>query len=149
DKTYMIFGYGKVGQGIASCLAHTGVHKANITIIEATETGKHLANLDGFCSLNIQKDLENIKKILRTMDCAVTATGVVNSISNYLNYEDFSCVEYLANMGTHDEWGDAFPLNAILHNKHPLNFMLDYPTKIDYLDPIFAVLACATVEIIN
>jgi adenosylhomocysteinase len=149
NKKYMIFGYGKVGQGISACLVNSGVPQANITIIEANEPRVNTAILDGFLSLSIQNDCDIIKSFLHTTHCAVTATGVRNSISNYLNHKDFLNVEYLANMGTYDEWGESFPLDSILHQKSPLNFMLDYPTKICYLDPIFAVLACATLDIIN
>ena len=149
DKSYIIFGYGKVGQGISSCLMAKGVPQNQITIVEMNELRKNSASLDGYTSLSILENLETIRKIIPTIDCAVTATGQMNSISNFLNYEDFSQVEYLANMGTHDEWGSSFPKDAILYDKHPLNFMLDYPTQICYLDPIFAVLACATIDIID
>lgn len=148
-KKYMVFGYGKVGQGIASCLLDAGVSQADITIVESCEQIKKTAIKNGFSSLSIKKDIETIKTLLLTTNCAVTATGVINSVSNYLKPDSFHAVEYLANMGTHDEWGHSFTMESVLHDKRPLNFMLDYPTKVCYLDPIFAVLACATIDIIN
>ncbi|MFT4060619.1 MAG: NAD(P)-binding domain-containing protein [Legionella sp.] len=148
-KTYMIFGYGKVGQGIASCLVEAGVLPKNIIIIEANKLRKNRAAKEGFYSLFIPNDLDVVKELICRTHCIVTATGRKNSISRILNYKDFKQVEYLANMGTYDEWGDAFPVDSILHQKRPLNFMLDYPTRICYLDPIFAVLACATLDILD
>jgi hypothetical protein len=105
--------------------------------------------LNGFSAFSIQKDIEAIKILLGSTNCAITATGVKNCISQHLSLSHFHTVEYLVNMGTHDEWGPSFPKDRILFNKRPLNFMLDYPTKVCYLDPIFAVLACATIDIMD
>jgi len=150
NKTYMVFGYGKVGKGICSCLHSTGVNKRNIIIVEINEEHIIAAQAQGFSAYSLHQDKEKIIKLLEnSIHCAVTATGVENSISLFFEPSAFANVEYLANMGTYDEWGEAFSEDVILNHKSPLNFILDYPTKIMYLDPIFALLACATLDTIK
>lgn len=149
-KTYLIFGYGKVGEGICACLHRALVPKDRIIVVEANEENRIAAKNKGFRAYSISQDEQTIKQLLQdSISCAVTATGIKGSISQYFSPLDFSNVEYLCNMGTYDEWGDDFAEDFILHKKRPLNFMLDYPTKILYLDPIFALLACATLDIVQ
>lgn len=151
EKAYMIFGYGKVGEGISSCLQNAGVAKTNIIIIEACEKKIKDAQSKGFFTYSISYDKEKIKEFLseQLIDCAVTATGVKNCISKNFLPAEFKKVECLANMGTYDEWGEAFSEEIILNKKQPLNFMLEYPTKISFLDPSLALLACATLDMIK
>jgi adenosylhomocysteinase len=149
-KSYLVFGYGKVGEGIVVSLNNAGVCKDKIIIVEINEKCRNAAEKNGFSAYSLYQDKEIIKKLLaNSVNCAVTATGVEGSISQFLESSDFSNVEYLANMGTYDEWGKFFSAQLILNNKYPLNFMLNYPTKIFYLDPVFALLACVTLELIN
>jgi len=74
------------------------------------------------------------------MYACITATGVQNVMSQYFELLDFEKVPLLVNMGTPDEWGNKFPEDIILNKKKPANFMLEYPTEIIYLDPIFYLL---------
>lgn len=148
EHSYMIFGYGKVGQGISTCLTMSGVNSKQIYIIEANESLRLKAQIDGYEAFSIYNDIKSIKEILlNETNCAVSATGKVNSLSEFFQESDFSEVEYLINMGTHDEWGLAFSYERILNQKRPYNFTLEYPTKVTYLDPIFALLACATLDL--
>lgn len=150
DNHYMIFGYGKVGEGICSSLERVGVSKNNFVVVEADEHKISLAKSKGYMAFSIHQDLAQIKDILiDSIDCSVTVTGVKNCISAFLDSSYFMNVKYLANMGTYDEWGSAFSEDRILNQKQPLNFMLEYPTKILYLDPIFALFACATLDVLN
>lgn len=150
EQSYMIFGYGKVGQGISTCLTMSGVHRKQIHIIEASESLRLKAQIDGYEAFSIFNDINTIKEILlNETNCAVSATGRMNSLSEFFKESDFSEVEYLINMGTHDEWGLAFSNERILNQKRPYNFILEYPTKVTYLDPIFALLACATLDLIK
>lgn len=151
DKNYMIAGFGKVGQGICNSLIRAGVAKKQLFVIDVDE--KHLsmarsADMTTFCLKKNKRDILTILSSAR-IDCVVTATGVKNTISQNFTVTDFNEVEILCNMGTDDEWGDHFSEERILNMKKPLNFMLTYPTKIKYLDPIFALLACSAVDLIK
>lgn len=149
NKMYMIFGFGKVGEGIYTCLNRSGVSKDRIIIIEANEKAALSAQQKGLSAFLVS-EREAIRNLLKTsVDCAVTATGVHDSISQHFLAEDFKSVEFLCNMGTYDEWGYHFSDDMILHQKRPLNFILDKPTKIKYLDPVFTLYATAVLELIE
>ena len=47
-------------------------------------------------------------------------------------------------MGTYDEWGAQFCDSRVLHHKKPLNFMLEFPTRVCFLDPIFSLMVQAS-----
>lgn len=150
EKRYMIFGYGKVGEGICSGLNREGVPKNNIFVVEVDPKAMALAQSRGYFAYSLDTHLSQVKKLLSdTIDCAVTVTGIQDSITAFFEQSDFSNVEVLANMGTYDEWGPAFSADRVLNNKRPLNFILEYPTKILYLDPIFALYACATLDVLK
>jgi hypothetical protein len=55
----------------------------------------------------------------KQLDCAVTATGIQNSISHFFQPDVFAQVSYLCNMGTDDERGENFPEKTIMFkNNH-------------------------------
>jgi S-adenosylhomocysteine hydrolase len=150
DKNYLVFGYGKVGKGICASLYQSGLSKKSITVVEINHFLQAEAMASGFktaCALKNQNDI--VATLNNEINCAVTATGVTNCISSSFTPCNFKKVELLANMGTYDEWGSFFPNESILFKKRPLNFMLEYPTRILYLDPIFALLACATLDVVK
>jgi adenosylhomocysteinase len=139
-QTFLVFGYGKVGRGIAHCLVQAGVAKNKIMIVEVRDKPLTQAKKNGYIGYNLVNQYEAIRLLLPKVDYAVTATGISGTISRYFTLKDFEKVTYLANMGTYDEWGQQFPASQILHHKKPLNFILEIPTRVCYLDPIFALM---------
>lgn len=150
DQTYMVFGYGKVGEGICMCLNQAEIPKNKIIVVEVEEKHLYSAQKKGFLAYSLKENQGKITELLKTsVDCAVTATGIQGSISHFFQAEVFANIKYLCNMGTYDEWGEHFPNEMILFNKQPLNFMLAYPTRILYLDPSFALLAHAALDLLK
>ncbi len=96
-----------------------------------------------------QESIEKIKKTLSDMWAVVTATGVEGAISQYFSQSDFNCVALLANMSTGDDFGSHFTADRILNRKKPANFMLDYPTEVMYLDPVFTLFLKAGEELLH
>lgn len=149
SKKYMIFGYGKVGKGIASALKNAHVPADQIFIvdilpeayIQIKEDGFHGLYLNHMNKIAYNKSKEEIKCQLRQMFAVITATGVKNAISDIFDACDFSQVPILMNMGTHDEFGYKFSQDMILNKKKPANFLLPYPTQIKFLDAIFSIYA--------
>jgi len=139
-QTFLIFGFGKVGRGIAHCLHQAGVPKNKIIIVEVRDKPLTQAKKNGYIGYNLVNQYEAIRLLLPKIDYAVTATGITGTISRYFTLKDFEKVPYLANMGTYDEWGQQFPISRVLHHKKPLNYILEIPTRICYLDPIFALM---------
>ena len=42
-------------------------------------------------------------------------------------------------MGVEDEYGETFPADRVLNGKRPLNFLLEEPTQLRYIDATFAL----------
>lgn len=135
DKHFIIVGYGKIGKGIARRLNQ---EKAKISAIDINpEENSDFASyqhVDLLCS----SDDGAIKKAIKTAYCLVTCTGVRNLMSQASYASDLLNSEIiLANMGAEDEFGKMFPANRVLNNKFAANFLLEYPTLLKYLDPVF------------
>lgn len=136
-QNYVIIGYGKVGKAIAQSLLNNRVMKNQITIFEIRDKPYSEAIYDNFRTYNLVHQTKSAKAVLPYTDCVISATGVQDSLSRYFKLEDFTNVTNLINMGTHDEWGYAFPRERILNDKKPLNHTLEWPSNIYYLDPLF------------
>lgn len=132
NRHFMIFGYGKVGQGIAHYLK---LEKSNITIVEANKDYILQAEKAGFFTISSCNKNE-IERTASKMFCVVTATGRNNVISSNYNPDAFKR-RYLANMGGDDEFGVGFLESEVLCNKKPINFFIENPTLLRYLDPVF------------
>ena len=149
---FMIFGFGKVGKGIASALESAGTLKQNIFIIEISSEAYIEAMKNGYRGLllngHTQENVNKIKLMLPDMWAVITATGVDGAISQYFSQSDFDRVPFLMNMGTGDEFGSRFSTERIVNRKKPANFMLDYPTEVIYLDPIFTLFLKAGRELL-
>ena len=52
-------------------------------------------------------------------------------------------------MGVEDEWGPAVPPDKVLNGKEPLNFILDEPTLLRYIDPTMALHNYAAVQLMQ
>ncbi len=138
---FMVFGYGKVGKGIVHALESAGTRKKNIFIVEESAEAFMTAMKAGYTGI-FNKNPENVQKIkekIPKMWAVITATGVEGAISKNFTQNDFDPFKLLINMGTSDEFGRNFATERILNQKKPANFMLNYPTEVIYLDPIFTI----------
>ena len=132
-KRFLLFGYGKVGQGICRALLN---EKADIRIVELRgdltfPEGTHY--IDG-------QSVPAVTAEVQKADFVVTATGIESVIENNYPVNEFiESPAKLINMGGEDEFGDTFPVEAVLNGKHTFNFILDDPTRMEFIDPIFAL----------
>ena len=132
NQSFMIFGYGKVGKGIAHYLKKRTNH---IVIIEKDKANIESAKNAGFeCYSSDNKT--KIESLASTVFAIVTATGIDNVISDNYDCTKFKA-KYLANMGGEDEFGYSFEAEKIMCQKRPINFFVDKPTLMRYLDPVF------------
>lgn len=132
DKYFMVFGYGKVGKGIVQYLSN---ETHNIIVIDKQDAKVLEAQFAGFEAYHAD-DKFNIEKLAPNMFAIVTATGYKNVISEGYDCEKFR-KKYLANMGGEDEFGYQFKANEIMCKKKPINFFIERPTLMRYLDPVF------------
>ncbi len=148
EKKFIVFGFGKVGYGIVVQLLKGGIDKTNISIVEQSSSAIQRAKSIGIAGYNVSEDKETVCERILESDCCVTATGVAGAVSSNFNKEIFKDVDYLINMGTDDEWGSEFESDRIFYNKKPLNFNLEFPTRVIYLDPIFSLMYRSAEELI-
>lgn len=148
---FMIFGFGKVGKGIASALESAGVPKQNIFLVDISPEAYMEAKKQGYSGFllddHVPESIQKIKVILSNMWAVVTSTGVEGAISQHFSSSDFDRVAVLANMSTKDDFGSQFVVNRVLNDKKPVNFLLDNPTEVMYLDAIFTLFLKAGEEL--
>ena len=131
-KKFMIFGYGKVGRGMAHYLRK---EEAEVIVVEKNEQFLEQARKAGFQCVHAA-DTYKIETIVKNCFCVATATGRENVISQHYNSSVFKN-RYLANMGGDDEFGPDFLPEEVMCRKRPINFFIDKPTLLRYLDPVF------------
>ncbi len=136
DRRIVVFGSGKVGTGIIYRTVRSG---ASVDVVTDPETLSPFVRgmIQGWADFN---DHEKVTRILKGAYAVVTATGHKGVVEKYgVNEELISNGTLLANMGVEDEYGDSFPSEAVLNGKRMLNFLLDEPTQIRYIDATMAL----------
>ncbi len=128
-KHIVLFGCGKVGRGIALYAQKGG---ARVTIVDDPQK---VTPPEGARIIDL-KDRNAIAEALKTAWCAVSATGIHNALRNL---PPIAGETLLANMGAEDEFGEAIPASRVLNEKRPLNFALEEPTCLKYIDPTMAL----------
>ena len=85
-------------------------------------------------------DYAAVASLIEKSDFVVTATGVKNALAApELKKTLLSTKAVLANMGVEDEYGEAVPAEHVLNAKGPLNFILEEPTHLKYIDTSLAL----------
>ena len=129
-KKITVFGGGKVGRGSAyySALAGAEVLIADINPVTLPPNVK-------FADAN---DTNMIEELIRSSWCIISATGSANALA-----------KFLPNMGVEDEFGTGLDASRVLNNKLPLNFILEEPTELKYIDPSMALSNAALLKLLN
>ena len=130
-RKLVVFGSGKVGTGIIMQAFRTGACVFVVTDPSTTDERVRA------CAQEIT-DYRDTAAVARTLDGAyavVTATGVLHALEGRIQAERLIRSDtLLANMGVEDEYGPSIPAGRVLERKAPLNFMLDEPTLLKYID---------------
>lgn len=142
-KQTLLFGYGKVGKGICQHLLEEG---GLVTVVEPRDDLNVPDGVGRLASL----DTESIIAQLHKCDFVVTATGVEAVIQNNYPLDEFiKSKAVLINMGAVDEYGPECPGSAVLNNKQCFNFILEEPTLMKFMDPIFTLFNESAVLLLN
>ena len=142
DRCIVVFGYGKVGRGIAFY-----AHREGAEVLVVDNPGTTVQPDIGLIS---RFDREAVRKAVRSAWCVVTATGIRHAMcGNGAAEEILRGSQLVAAMGVEDEWGDELPKDRILNRNVPLNFMLKEPTRLRYIDPTMALLNAAALELLK
>ena len=138
-KKLLIFGGGKVGRGVA----FYALKKEMQTIIVDPQK----IHIQPQFRL-ISPDDPEINALISGAWCIVSATGKAGVLQKF-STRMMQSKAVIANMGVEDEFGNDMPVSRVLNDKHPLNFILDEPTRINYIDPTMALSNTALVKLIT
>ncbi|MBO5874073.1 MAG: hypothetical protein J6Q35_03455 [Rikenellaceae bacterium] len=131
-----VFGSGNVGCGII-LQAHRLGACINVVTDPATLSPKYRT----LCHQVVDyRDAQRVVEVLSESDAVVTATGKCSVVEQYVDkqfFNDKKCL--LANMGVEDELGEAIPADMVLNGKSALNFMLEEPTHLKFIDATMAL----------
>ncbi len=141
-RSVVVFGYGKVGSGIVMYALREG---APVTVVDAESRREALPTGVAFVDMY---DLEGIDRLVRSAYCAVSATGRAGALGESLNAETLrNSPILLANMGVEDEFGPGIPAERVLNAKRPLNFILEDPTRMSFIETTMALHNAGAVEL--
>ena len=133
-RKMVLFGCGKVGTGIA---LHAVSHGADLSVVDNPLHHDHAPFGARFISW---KDRPAIEAALREAWCVVTATGIRHALAGQFDPDILlKGSMHVVNLGVEDEYGPAIPEERVLNRKKPLNFILEEPTLLRYIDPTMAL----------
>ena len=136
-KKFVVFGSGKVGQGIVLQLLRSG---ANVQVVTDCSRGSNAFLDANDVPVTDCNDLDGVAALVRDADFVVTATGVKGALDRPQIVEALlASGAVLANMGVEDEYGPGIPATRVLAEKKPLNFILEEPTHLKYIDASLAL----------
>lgn len=130
-KTWLIFGFGKIGRGLAY-FCHK--HKIPVMIVDSDEKQREKAKNFKLTTIDPQ-NLKSLEYAIIKSDIILTATGKKNIMGIYPHA--WFKEKILVNLGAEDEFGDSFARTAVLNEKRAINFVLKDPTHMIYIDPSF------------
>ena len=136
-KKFVVFGSGKVGQGIVLQLLRSG---ANVQVVTDCSRGSSPFLDANDVPVTDCNDLDAVAALVRDADFVVTATGVKGALDRPQVVKALlGSRAVLANMGVEDEYGPGIPSTRVLAEKKPLNFILEEPTHLKYIDASLAL----------
>lgn len=133
DKTIMIFGFGKVGFGICMYCYQLGARVIVVDDLKRVTIPAKFQAIDRF-------DLEKINQSVEEAWCVVSVTGIADGLSCTIDMERLAnSGAIVVNMGIENEFGSKLASERILNNNQPLNFILEEPTHLKFIDPTMAL----------
>lgn len=130
-RSLVVFGSGKVGSGIIHYANRSGAKVTVVTDLSniSPQIKEQVVEVIDF------KDREAVHKVLQDAYAVVTATGVEGALGKTVEPSVLiASGAILANMGATDEYGSEFPESRVLNGKETINFILDEPTHLKYID---------------
>lgn len=143
NTRWLVFGFGKIGRGVAHyCLKHN----IPVCIADINPAARQAAVSFGITAID-PNDHALIQQQLAIANVIITATGKHAILNHYP--KAWFANKTLANLGAHDEFGEQFAEEEVLNQKRPINFILDDPTPIIYIDPVFYAHNIAAIELLQ
>ncbi len=143
-RRLLVVGFGKVGRGIVHYARKAGLV---VTVADIEDKSTELPPEVSFVSA-LDSDAF-LAEILRSW-CVVTATGHIGALRRKLNAAAIiDSPVLLANLGVEDEFGPAIPKARVLNHKKPLNFILQDPTLMRFIETTMALHNACALELLT
>lgn len=133
-RRLLVAGFGKVGRGIVHYACKNG---AKVTVADIVDKSGELPQGVEFIHVN---DTEKFNDAILHSWCMVTVTGRISALRHKLHAAAIiDSPVLLANMGVEDEYGSQIPESRVLNHKRPLNFILEEPTSMRFIETTMAL----------
>lgn len=133
NKKLLVFGSGKVGSGIITYAIRYG---AKVQVVTDASLENELKTRAEFIDF---RDVTATVAAIENAEVIVTATGKRGALDRAEIIAALqSSKAVFANMGVEDEYGPAIADSRVLYNKKPLNFSLEEPTHLKFIDATMA-----------
>ena len=143
NKKVVVMGCGKVGRGVVFYAGRAG---AQVWAVDDPAAVKSCVN----GSLVSRFERSRVLELLREADVVVSSTGQASALADEEYIEILnSNLPVVVNMGVEDEWGPHLAAERVLNNKQPLNFILEEPTLLRYIDPTMALHNHGALEVLQ
>ena len=143
-RRLLVVGYGKVGRGIVLYAVKNGM---KVTVCDVEDVSNELPDGVSYVDAN---DTEGFNAAASRAWCLVTATGVPGALRRRLQAATLATsTVMLANMGVEDEFGAEIPEARVLNKKLPLNFILEEPTAMRYIETTMALHNACALELLT
>lgn len=143
-KHLLVIGFGKVGSGIVTYALRRGMH---VTVADIRDMRAELPPGVAFVSM---ENTEALQAAALKSWCVVTTTGRMNAVRKKISVPAIiNSPVLLANMGVEDEYGPDIPAARVLNNKRPLNFILEAPTAMPFIEATMALHNACALELLT
>lgn len=142
-KNIILFGCGKVGFGVAMYCMESGANVYGVDDWQERPVPPGLNAVSRF-------DREKIDSLIDDAYCVITATGIFGALTETLDMQRLANSKALiANIGVEDEFGGLIDAKRILNDNRPVNFILDEPTHLKFIDPTMALHNAGMLELLK
>jgi adenosylhomocysteinase len=146
-RRLLVVGSGKVGSGIIDLALARG---ARVQVVTDTRAGAGEWRPAGLEGVTDYRDRAAVARLIEWAEVVVTATGVRHALDHpELAGALQRTAALLANMGVEDEYGPAVPAARVLYQKQSLNFLLEEPTWLRYIDASLALHNALGLELVQ
>ncbi len=142
-KTLAVIGCGKVGLGVIVKAHAIGM---KVTALDLQPCA-HLPEGVDFLQMD---DCDAVQSLLENSWCVVTVTGHASALDGRVDLESLMASKaLLANLGAEDEFGPSVPAERVLGTKETMNFILEDPTAMPYIETTMALHSACALELLK
>ena len=136
-RSVVLFGFGKVGRGVAYRCLKEG---ASVAVVDRVDCGIPFERVRGVSVVDC-RDRDAVRRAVEMCDYLVTATGVRGAMKAYGLGPVVRAHAGItvAAIGIEDEWLDELEPDRIVNRGVAVNFALEEPTLLRYIDPTMAL----------